>query len=523
VLVCEGPIIGIRRIWRNGKLVYDQTPLPTSADEPDPDTLIEKLQAAIKSKASSSKFASQLTIYLGDETQLPDPTLEAMFGVGEVGANRGIAYVVIEDDDVTDTAGAVPQYEFEVARAGAVGEDDYVAGLGPEFYYKLQGDGVDFTGNHSTLVPGGTYAWGELGFSMPSITAYASATQGSGLESEPNITVLARCRVDSASGGSVIKDLVSHVTNSVLGYYSWSLHLRGANKMTPVVGINGNGGSPDTVTAGFEVGVDEEFLMGFRLTGGTTLDLIYNGQVVATGAASGSFSGTGAFTVGGGAFFPSSYGVNGTISHVVGYRRALTDAEISRLSTYFMLDGRTYYQMPDGTEYYVTATGEVVVIAGGVGETISQDTPTLAEIITTICRRVGLEAADIDVTDVASVDVTGYVIARATTADAALKPLLDAFQIGMYEADGKIRFVQLGAATVDTLTSDDLVAQDGPPVTETRAQEVELPRKINVLYSDPATAYTTTKQTSERIASTVEAVGEVNIELPVVMTADQAA
>lgn len=510
VLICEGPIVGVRRIWRNGKLVYDATALPTSADYPDEGTLIDRLKAAIKSKASTAKFAGQITIYLGDEAQLPDPTLEAMFGAGEVGANRGIAYMVVEDDDVTDTAGAVPQYEFEVARAGLAGEDDYIAGLGPEFDYRLQGDTEDRTGNYLDLVRGGTTSYGGNGLIVGS-PGWASVTQGSGLDGAAEWTVLAIATVTSASG--TVKRIAGHVFNELAALLNWEV---GVSVMTPYAQVDDGA---ITLNASSPVDTDERFMIAFR-RGGGEYALAINGSIVDTApdpsAGSGGFSGSGQFVVGGGDMV-------GSIGYVVGYKRALTDAEIASTASYFLLDGRTYYDLPDGTGYYVTDSGEVVIEALGVGETIAQDTVTLDEFLTTICTRCGLEASDIDVTDVDEIPVTGYFVARQAGGDACLKPLLDAFQVGMFEADGKIRFVQLGADEVAALDADDLVAQDGPPVAETRAQEVELPRKINVLYSDPATAYTQTKQTSERITSDVAAVGEVNLEIPVVLTANQAA
>lgn len=100
VRVCEGPAQAISRIWRDDKLVYDVRP-----------------GAAIT--ADTAAFKTKLTIYLGGESQLPDPTLEALpaengGGAGNVPAYRGTCYVVFENDDLTERNGTVPQYRFEV-------------------------------------------------------------------------------------------------------------------------------------------------------------------------------------------------------------------------------------------------------------------------------------------------------------------------------------------------------------------------------------------------------------------------
>ena len=95
--ICEGPIAlqGLLRVWRNKKLVYDVTPGSGMVQE-------------------STKWIENRRFYTGDETQLPDPDLELLDP--DATAHRGSCYMVFIDDDVTDFQGAIPQYEFEVAR-----------------------------------------------------------------------------------------------------------------------------------------------------------------------------------------------------------------------------------------------------------------------------------------------------------------------------------------------------------------------------------------------------------------------
>lgn len=105
--VCEGPITGYRRIWRNNKLVYDSRTDETGA--------LDTWGAT-----NNPIFLQKATLYLGDYAQLPDPSLEGIFGVGEVPAMRGTAYMVMNNENLTDLGGAVPQYIFEVVRAEGV-------------------------------------------------------------------------------------------------------------------------------------------------------------------------------------------------------------------------------------------------------------------------------------------------------------------------------------------------------------------------------------------------------------------
>lgn len=52
-------------------------------------------------------------LYLGTDTQMPDPTMEAVIGEGNVPGYRGLAYMVLTDFDL-GVSGAVPQFSFEV-------------------------------------------------------------------------------------------------------------------------------------------------------------------------------------------------------------------------------------------------------------------------------------------------------------------------------------------------------------------------------------------------------------------------
>ncbi|WP_287882887.1 glycoside hydrolase TIM-barrel-like domain-containing protein [Paracoccus sp. (in: a-proteobacteria)] len=95
--ICEGPITGIGRVWADGEVVD----------------------------------LSHLTWrwYSGDETQAPDPFIEAKMGAGNAPAYRGTAYVVFEELPLTRFGNRLPQLSFEVFRPLA--DDDTVEGLVP--------------------------------------------------------------------------------------------------------------------------------------------------------------------------------------------------------------------------------------------------------------------------------------------------------------------------------------------------------------------------------------------------------
>ncbi|WP_193175896.1 baseplate multidomain protein megatron [Oricola nitratireducens] len=82
--LCDGPVAAIRRVWADGKEL-DLTGIA-------------------------------MRIYPGDETQLPDPLIEAKQGAGLAPAFRGTAYVVFERLPLERFGNRVPQFQVEVIR-----------------------------------------------------------------------------------------------------------------------------------------------------------------------------------------------------------------------------------------------------------------------------------------------------------------------------------------------------------------------------------------------------------------------
>lgn len=101
VLLGEGEIAGIRKIWANNKLIWESdTPLM------GPDTT--------PPSAGTATAWSALRVYPGDLAQLPDPTVQADKGVDLTPAYRGYAYVVIADMQLADFGNRIPNLEFLV-------------------------------------------------------------------------------------------------------------------------------------------------------------------------------------------------------------------------------------------------------------------------------------------------------------------------------------------------------------------------------------------------------------------------
>lgn len=105
--LCRGPMGGIVRIWENGKLVYDaRDQLEDESDE----------QFAARTEEAQA-YAQGFVLYLGDEEQEPDPTIELDKGVGNVPAYRGLMYIVFPSRELKQEQGLRhPNFKFEVSR-----------------------------------------------------------------------------------------------------------------------------------------------------------------------------------------------------------------------------------------------------------------------------------------------------------------------------------------------------------------------------------------------------------------------
>ncbi|XAI96059.1 hypothetical protein [Microcystis phage Mwe-JY26] len=152
---------------------------------------------------------------------------------------------------------------------------------------------------------------------------------------------------------------------------------------------------------------------------------------------------------------------------------------------------------------------------------------TLASVITSLCLLSGLTLTDIDVTGVSG-NLRGYVIARPTTARAALEQLCSAYFIETVESDFKIKFRNRGGASVATIPERWLGSSGGDRDSfwkHQRTQEIELPRRVSVVHWDPSIDYQQGTQQAQRITAPLPSVfakAEVNVEYPIVLTATEA-
>ena len=154
---------------------------------------------------------------------------------------------------------------------------------------------------------------------------------------------------------------------------------------------------------------------------------------------------------------------------------------------------------------------------GGAGQ-------ELADIVTSLCGRAGLAAADIEASELDDT-VPGFVIGRQTTVRDALEPLLQAYAADAVESDDRLVFRKRGREPVATIPADLLVPLDtstGESWRERRAQEVELPERVTVLYLDKDADYQQGSQSARRAAPTMGSLSQTSLELPLALDATTA-
>lgn len=631
ILVCEGPIIGIPRIWANGRLIYDDNASaagsvsPTDPDNPNPldwQTLTDDdwryyvrhaevwsqidatpLGARQKINAHSQGGAEYIadwdegtysgvfngetgevhepgeelpdlpiTIYLGDEEQLPDPTLETIHGVGNVPGYRGRAYVVFTDLQLAEFGNTIPAFEFEVVENGeilgfrrvAINEDEPIQFKAGEFdgtqdngvpgFVRVQGgvarvrkkateeiylyDAVtlDYIGtgefdetadklsedigyvviNTGSSVPGYQYYFaGDLtatGQVLRCSAVVASIPVGSGF----SIVI-----VTPPSGGSFVS-LDHHLET---GEYVQVATLS-ADK-TRIIIITGDGnpgiGTPYTWNHWVIIDATDYSLVDSGTCEVDPDDFVSDPYVMSSSAFEAVYTP---------AMLENSYTrlwIAG--QHMIYYEinpatKVLSSGGHIRFGAFEpsgkpMIDITYSALYADNGEAWVIGSNDMVYFR--IGGTEVTD-PTVASVLTKLSIRAGLTADDINVVDQEDDFIPGYLIANQMPVRSAIEPLMPVFFFDPVESDNVVKFVQRGAASIVDIPEDDLAATDSdtqvPILSVVRSQDVDLPNFVNVVYLNKLADYQTNTQSARRmVGNSMELVA---LEAPMVISDEKA-
>ena len=615
IALCEGPIDAVRKIWADGKLIYDVSE-PTAAEEAivaGGGYLADRVSALQASLEKTVKGGGTMRIYLGSETQLPDPLLEADLVAGSAPAFRGTAYLIFDNLALEDFGNRIPNIAAEVV-SGASG----VAYLGKQGPFEVlpmpsplyQGDArlevfshyvrpddtmlVTVWGHHFSTTaavsadPLHVYGSGArhhsprntAGGGVPILmSAYCDApgyfcygdsarlNPGTGFydfistlfvyESSSTSSpaqLVGRLRPAADNAFSVLNDSTNssgvwsvdgevwvyiHSTGNVYRATPPGAVLAGADYVEVPVYANVSALVAGTIRAVW-VGVDEAYVLSGSASP-YTLTAIDKDTWTASSTTSIAISPTTSAGLQPSARLYSSapgvvyiyytdssavenlYVVEDGAGHAIGAVPS-TSTDAADSYNFGVHDG---VLVVSKSEWAVSTVGsDPTPSMGDIRywsiNAVGAATVPLSTIVSDVCGRAGLESGDINVADLASVNVKGYLRSDQMTARAALEPLSQAYRFDATESDGVLKFVRRGTSSVATLTADDFALsgdQDGPHVT-TLQQDNELPIELSVRYMDVDRDYQAGAQRARRLAP--DSQQTATIELPIVLTGSEA-
>lgn len=578
--ICEGIIAGVRRIWANGTLILD----------------LSTTNFNLTTSASISGGGGSLRIYFGDENQLPDGLIEAYQGAGQVPAFRGIAYVVFENFQLANYGNSIPNFTFEIGKAGVFETAGLRIATGGSFANIVSNpvDGcvyvcdaangkvskVDLNTNavvasviDSSLVGFEFWTYNPINsklyanvpsgvYSVDTTTLLTSfAWDGSAFTTRFNGTnfaianipdtqqnVLYGSFIETPFGGFTTSRLnvmnAKHPSNkNAVFQYQWPNndayftvldattgtlwgYNEGLNFNTTLCNWNAWDavGAPEpvitlpntsAVRANPILNLDEQsyrlivyYVGNSGLAYVSIVDLNTNTIVSTTNVTPSSndpqFNSRERhlfYLAGSNIIY---FDVDGLTSTVVAY--PFSGFSNVQNSTYDFNTDSELWGLQDGG-----SGGVGNCVFRFLGQRLNPSPTSLDEVVSDLCTKVNLKTSDIDVTRLSGIDVIGYYVANVSTMRSILQQLMQIYYFDAVESDGVIKFVPRGSNSALTITQDDLSAhvdsnQLPDIVTITRAQDLDIPKTINVTYLDINNDYQTGTQYSRRSTKLVEKV-----------------
>lgn len=551
VLLGKGPLFGILRIWASGKLIYAMS-----------------AASSVSTVAASTRLAAGIEFYPGSETQLPDPTMEAWLGVGNVPAYRGLAYLVFTDLQLAPYGDSPPNITVEVVASGSITSSvTYTtppAVVGFTNYQSIAHNGemivaLDFgarvrlsrsfdngltwsaisdlgtlTGNGFAIgfffgvwIVGesNNLAWSEDTFNWTvRTTAQGAPTQGRALASNGSLVLM----IGPNATWSTSTDGRNWTSQPVPASSSWMDVTWTGTHFVAV--------SFTALIARSTTGLPGSWTVSAIGFGGQWNSITSNGPVVLCGEQTNPFIARSTdhgvtwsqiFPAGGG--LPMIRWGNGFF---VGVRGSTTNAYARSA------DGLAWQNFNQPTGFNMVRLMEKDGLWYSTNGAFSPNqrvtilrfdipnpgTTLLSSVVSDICLQSGLLPGDISVGSLTDT-VDGYVIGQRMSARAALETLQRAFAFDLIESNNQIVARRRGGAPVMAILADDLAASAaGDSVADdlsiVRQQEPELPADVSVVYIDRDADYQQNAQRATRV--TTLSTQLTAVELAVVLTASRA-
>ena len=462
--LCDVEITGVVRVWLNGKMVYNAD---VDAD------------AETKESSASAGLWRRMTVYTGAADQLPDPTMEAVEGVGTTPAYRGRGSVFMEGLQL-GASGLIPNLTFEVAVLGTA--SDYSTAIldGP-----VTVDESDIADNPApaTVVEPGSIAYDVDGAIF---TAPVSGTA-------PKIIWSAdKLNINSGADPALVVRLACN-----------------CQFLTTAGTGTGN------VTRFMDYAAGQNAVaFGVRMVSGSL-----RSYATLTTPASGTVSTELGSAPGGDALYEIVFTVAGTIEWRIDGAKVFetTKARFGFEPQPFQIATAPYV----GNGVVTLRISNARIYAGDVAYSlrlVDKAEDTLQNVVETLCARSGMPAGTYDATALAAITkpVRAYTVAQVTSARAVIEQLMSAYFFTAYVTD-KIHFVPRAGAAVLTLDADDLGSGIDNPAAEllpiTIGSDEEVPAQIALSYSNVDSDYNVATELSDRLLSGVISTSTVPLAL----------
>lgn len=547
LMVCESSehreslMTGPLMIKMDGKIVYDMRPDKNFG-------------------AENAKFLRNHTFYNGNEAQMPDPTCEAFphNGVGNTPYYRGVFTIVCRDINLTQYGDRIPLYEFVMVGAGESATVTETA-LYPPTYARFENvlmpliDPIQYyatTGNR--LTPAGT----SLTMVEDSIADYQAAAAAAGYNGNPP-TMIAGFMPLSVPGDPELNtfnpgaDIVDDVMTQVVYQdraWTGTVNARNSDGYALALAVPDDG-NYHIGTDGWLYIVAPSYLPNHYDIPGTfpfpqrisaVPPLIIEATRLKYFPTPNELPDVPGFYIDGGVVkpLPVFTSITGSFLTLVPEDRDTIPGAISQVFAQYQLGPVLEASDPDNTEAFWDAAAAAAGISGTYGvdypiatataiqgvstfTSVTEDTVGLNTALTRICKRGGLTPAnDIEVVDMEEFQLLGYMITQPYNGADCIRPLMTAFTSYGSEYDAKLRFHKHGEAVEVVVNPDDFIAGSDETDKNTREQEIEYPRLLSVTAIDPTQDYTARPQVERRISPDVNAIGEEQMQVPIVMTPD---
>jgi hypothetical protein len=538
--LCQGPIVGVWRLWVGPDLIYD-------AGSSDTNTIV-----------ASNNTATGFRIYPGTDTQAPDARMQATLGVANTPAFRGLAYIVFYDLALARYANSLAgaQVRVEVMALGAVYDYPYTAFTGlPSMTWSVPAyDGTVFCAvsqnTDDVILSSDGSSWSQTGIPSGSVSIVnlGCASDGAGtLLVHGNDKI--RRSTDHGATWSVMASHFTGYTSQIVWNGNYFLAITQGSQCFKSTdgGVSWTGQTAPAIFGGRSLVWTGSTWVAFHdLNAWTSTTAETGSWTLAYGATLGTYYGVGAVKNGRTVFAGVGYvavsddAVSWTTHAApIGNLSIITDGAnfwATGINTiHRSADGITWTASshPGGTWLGVYGHPFIVCLrkTGSSGIRIhrtfvSAIDESLGNIISTECLQSGLlTAGDIDVVALTS-PVRGYRVGSVGAIRAALEPLQGAWPFDVRQHGYQIQFVMRGGASVVTIPAADLDArgagnEPSVQITTSREMDSQLPRRVTVQHLDYDREYNTGLQYAERLNTA--AINAMTLDLPIVLTATEAA